>query len=155
MSDNVIGYREEIYHPAMTTPMVAHGWFEHTDDGTLVRHQTEPQAETVTIDARHIHRRREASGFTTTVSIPAELAPFLAVLRALVSGNQEAVTALLDGHAAAIDNSSAGWAVTLNTDDAANAANAMVLSGCGDVLQAVEVQLSDSSRRRYVFEEPS
>ncbi|MEM7120259.1 MAG: hypothetical protein AAF563_03210 [Pseudomonadota bacterium] len=135
--------------------MVAHGWFEYSDDGALIRHQTEPQAETVTIGADHIHRRREASGFTTTVSIPSQLAPFFALLRALVSGNHEVLVSLLDGHAADMDNSATGWILTLRTDGTTDAAITMILSGCDDVLQAVEVHLPDDTRRRYVFEEPA
>jgi hypothetical protein len=150
-----LGYREEVYHPSLSSPVVAHGWFEHASDGTLIRHQTDPQAETMTIGRRYIHRLREASGFSTTVSIPSELAPLLEIVRGVVSDNHEAMLGLMEDYSADIQNGDAGWSLTLTDNRETGVANTLVLYGCGDLLQAVEVQLPDSSRRRYVFEDRS
>ena len=152
-SGATLSYREEVYHPSLSAPVVAHGWFEHASDGTLIRHQTDPQAETMTIGKQYIHRLREASGFSTTVIIPSELAPMFAIIRGVVSDNREAMLELLKDYSADIQNGDAGWSLTLTSNRETSVANTLVLYGCGDLLQAVEAQLPDSSRRRYVFED--
>ena len=137
----------------MATPVVARGWFEHADDGGLIRHQTEPRAETVEIGQGHIHHRRDASGFSTTVSIPSEMAPVFDILRGIVTGDREGLAELSRDIAATIENGDAGWTLTLAADLHDGTSNIIVLGGCGDVLETVELQLADGSRRRYVFEE--
>lgn len=139
----------------MITPVVARGWFEYADDGALIRHQTEPQAETVTIGQHDIYRRRESSGFTTTTSIPSQIAPLLGILRGIVAGDRNDMAELAKGYVTGIENGGAGWTLTLTSEQQDGRSNRVLLEGCGDVLQAVELQLPDSSRRRYVFEDTS
>ena len=107
----------------------------------------------MTIGKQYIHRLREASGFSTTVIIPSELAPMFAIIRGVVSDNREAMLELLKDYSADIQNGDAGWSLTLTSNRETSVANTLVLYGCGDLLQAVEAQLPDSSRRRYVFED--
>ncbi|MEX0759013.1 MAG: hypothetical protein WD100_05490 [Tistlia sp.] len=148
-----VGYREEIHHPAMAAPEVARGWFARGRDGELVRHQSEPQAETLEIGERFVRLSRESDGYSNTVPIPADLAPYLRILRALVADDRAGLSEALEGFDRRFEAGKAGWTVSLTARDGAGGARQMVLAGCGDLLRSAEWRLPDGSRRRYLFAE--
>lgn len=146
-----IGYQEEIFHPSQVAPVVARGWFEFGDDGALIRHQTEPQVETVEIGEHFIHQRRESDGASNSVRISSELAPLLGLLRMVIARDEDVVE-MSNDHVLDLEPGDNGWTLTLATDRSDDTSSRLVLGGCGDVLRSVELQLPDNSRRRYVFE---
>lgn len=146
-------YREEIYHPALPEPDEARGWFDKSDGDDLVLHQTEPSVETLTIGEDYIWLQREADSTAEILPIPSEMQPLLDMLRMIVAGTPDLAKLSDAGFRSEIRNNEAGWRLTLTSNSPDDAARRMVMYGCGDVLRAVELQLPDGGRRRYVFEE--
>lgn len=151
ISGDKVRYREEIRHPSMTSPAVAQGWFEQAKDGRLVRHQTEPQVETVEIGHNYIRLSRESDGYQNIVPIPSDMTTYLQVLRPLVTDDRAGLSELLAGYDSQIVNGAAGWEVSLSANGGGSARLRMLLAGCGEILQSIEWQLTDGTRRRYVF----
>ncbi|MCI4662260.1 MAG: hypothetical protein MRY63_10640 [Neomegalonema sp.] len=150
MIDAQIPYREEVAHPALLEPAVSRGVMHLEQDGTLIRRQIEPFAETAQItDTQLILLTPSAVGEgqdTRVLEIPPELRPVLRTMRQLIaedrapSGVTGALTPGMDGQ---------GWRLGL---DAALAENlSLTLLGCGDVLTGIEVLQADGAPRRILF----
>lgn len=150
-SEDRIGYREHIRHPSLTEPVTAHGWFERAADGTLVRHQTAPQEETVQIGERFLRLHREADDYSNIMPIPSELAPYLRILRALVTDDHDGLAGLLESFDARLVSDQAGWRASLSAAVGDDGAQHLMLTGCGERLRSVEWQLPDGTSRRYRF----
>ena len=143
-------YREEIYHPAIADPVIARGWFELSDDGSLIRHQTAPKSEISKIGRRFISLRREVDDYENNiVPIPSELAPLLTALRGIILGDN---TVVRDGYSFHIDSGDTGWSLALTPHPPTDGAEQLIMSGCGDVLSAIEIRLRNNERRRIIFE---
>ncbi|MEH6755426.1 MAG: hypothetical protein V7788_14830 [Alphaproteobacteria bacterium] len=142
-------YREEIFHPAIPEPMIARGWFEHSPDGSLKRHQTDPEIETTRIGEDFIFVRRGPESESNIYPIPARIAPLLDALRGTFG--QTGTARLLALTPTLVTNAS-GWFVTFSPGDETEKNSRLVLGGCGDRLQSVELQLQNQERRRIVFE---
>jgi hypothetical protein len=142
-------YREEIYHPAITLPVINRGWFEHTRDGHLKRHQTEPEIETTRIGEAFIFLRRGQDGESNIFPIPKQISPLLDALRSIIGQTD---TDRLLTQAPQLDINASGWLVTLSPGREIGTNTHLVLGGCGDQLQSVELQLQNQERRLIVFE---
>ena len=151
--DKPLNYREEIYHPAITFPVVTGGWFEVGKDGSLIRHQTKPDNEVTRIGENFISQRRDSEGGETNIfPIPSSLAPLLSSLRNIVG--QTAKTALMK-FPHRLETGTTGWRLSLQTGTADIRDNPpdtlIVLEGCGDQLRSLEMRLPGLERRRIVF----
>tara|TARA_R110002072_G_scaffold9769_3_gene46885 strand:+ start:2059 stop:2472 length:414 start_codon:yes stop_codon:yes gene_type:complete len=133
----------------MADPAITRGWFEVAKDGTLIRHQREPVAEVTRIGERFIFQRRDSDdGESNIFPIPSEIAPLLSALRSVV---QRTAKEDLLAYPHKLETDPSGWRLTLQTDVSERGKNRIVLEGCGDVLQSVELQIAGRERRRIVF----
>lgn len=144
-----LNYREEIYHPAIADPVVTSGWFEVGKNGSLIRHQLKPVAEVTRIGENFIFQRRESEGGENSIfPIPSELAPLLSSLRSIV---QQTSKKTLISYPHTLEANRSGWRLSVQTDGSGARKNVIVLEGCGDVLNSVELQILNRERRRIIF----
>ena len=140
-----IPYREKIYHPAISQPVLTEGTFDLGRNDTLIRNQTEPRIETTEIGKRFITVQRD--DYKNTTLIPARLMPLLNVVRQIVKGEGS----LSDAFVSHLDHTDAGWAVSLTpkgeTDE-------ITVVGCGEILTAIHVATENGERRETQFLRP-
>jgi hypothetical protein len=151
-ADGRVGYTEAIVHPALSAPEQTRGWFELSGDGRLIRHQTEPTAETVNIGEENLRISREADGFSNIVPIPSNMQPLFAVLRAIVARDPERAGRLPPGSELDVTNDNSGWTLEIGLAASDSVSRPLVVHGCGEALRSVELRLPDSSTRTYTFE---
>lgn len=143
-------YREEIFHPALNDPVVARGRFEIGRDGSLIRHQTEPEVETVRIGEDFIFLRRASEGGgSNIIPIPTELSFLFASLRAIVGHTSSDVLQSYDHQ---LETDLSGWNLTLSPGGGEHSGDRLVVEGCGDQMQVVELRFQGGDRRRISFE---
>jgi hypothetical protein len=133
-ADGRVGYTEAIVHPALSAPEQTRGWFELSGDGRLIRHQTEPTAETVNIGEENLRISREADGFSNIVRDP------------------ERAGRLPPGSELDVTNDNSGWTLEIGLAASDSVSRPLVVHGCGEALRSVELRLPDSSTRTYTFE---
>ena len=145
-----LGYREEIFHPALKAPLLARGVFEISADGSLIRHQEEPEVETVRIGENFIFKRRESDGGGSNIlPIPSELEFLFASLRVIVGQADRAALKAYDHKLLATPS---GWSLALQPTAAAETGDRIVVEGCGRTIEAIELQFRDADRRRISFQ---
>lgn len=142
-------YREEIFHPAIVQPVVTRGWFEISNDGSLIRHQTEPDAETSRIGEQFIFVTRDDTGERNIFPIPDEIAPLLAVLRRIVGQSSNLI---LQDYMPVLEVNQTGWLVKMSFGPPERQRDSLILDGCGKILKNVELQFGSNQRRRIIFE---
>lgn len=148
-----LDYQEEIFHPALTDPLIARGVFEISPDGSLIRHQKEPEIETVRIGENFIFMRRESDGGGSNIlPIPSELEFLFTSLRVIVGQADQAALKTYDHELLATPS---GWSLALQPVAAAETRDRIVVEGCGQTVEAIELQFGDSDRRRISFQKPS
>lgn len=141
-SDLPLVYREDIYHPAMTDPLVTRGTFDLGRGDTLIRRQTAPRVEETEIGSHFITIRRQ--DYENNVLIPDQIAPLLTLLRDVVLG-REIDTA---SYSMRLQKNDAGWVTTLSP---ARDTGELSLSGCGNVLHQMTLGSVGGERRIIVF----
>lgn len=140
-----VSYREKIFHPAMMEPLIAGGSFDRGAGGALIRSQSFPKVEITRIGARFITIERPDEGYKNTVPIPAELAPLLGQLRAIVDPESTPH----DDHAVKqFEQNESGWQLVLTPGDNGE----LRLLGCGTVLTGLRFAPGDGARRDILFE---
>jgi hypothetical protein len=143
-------YREEIYHPALTEPLIARGHFELRRDGSLVRHQSEPEVETVRIGEDFVFIRRESEGGESNIlPIPSDLEFLFTSLRAIIG---QAGPEVLSSYSLQLETGVFGWRLALSPGGRESSADRLVVEGCGDRVYAVDLEFQDGNRRRITFE---
>jgi hypothetical protein len=148
--DEPIHYREEVFHPALNRPISSRGWFEVRHDGSLVRHQTEPELEETRVGAHFIFiRRQDDQQGSNILPIPPDLAELLKTIRAIVGPTgPEALAPFVQP----LELSSAGWILRLSRKQSNASDQNITLSGCGEVIRHIEFSFPSGERRVIAFE---
>lgn len=142
--DGEVAYEEVIAHPAFGTAVRNGGVFELTQNNSLLRRQTTPKAEEMTIGEEHITIRRD--GKEITRAIPARMSAFFTVLQAAVFNQGISQLPPLPHR---IRSTSQGWVTRISLQG--NGGGSIVFSGCGDILQAIDLEMAGNQSRQIRF----
>lgn len=143
-----VAFAEQIWHPALTTPLTARGVFRLGQGGALIRDQQSPTLESARIGADFLTLTK--AGEANLLPIPDDMAPMLAALRALVTGAPGTVERDFTISLAPAPD---GWHLTFDPRRPGPLAR-LVATGCGAALARLDLDLADGTRRQIVLGAP-
>ena len=144
-----VDYREEVHHPALSSPETARGTLGVTADGHLLKDQHRPRREISEIGDAFISVRQTPDGPVNLLPIPAEFRPMLDAMRLVVTGDAKGVA---DEFMADLLPDGPGWHIRLLPTDPAAPEMQIGLIGCGTSLNAIEIEQADGVRRVLTLE---
>lgn len=139
-----VAYAEIIAHPAFGTTVQNGGVFVLTRDKFLLRRQTTPKVEEMTIGPKTITIQRD--GTEITRAIPKRMNAFFTVLQAAVFNQGISDLPPLPHK---ITSTSTGWIARISLRQSGG--GSIVFSGCGDVLQAIDLEMAGNQNRQIKF----
>ncbi|WP_375697692.1 hypothetical protein [Pseudophaeobacter sp. TrK17] len=142
--DGSVAYVETIVHPAFGTAVQNGGVFVLTRDKSLVRRQITPKAEEMTIGPKTITILRD--GTEITRAIPKRMHAFFTVLQAAVFNQGISELPPLPHK---ITSTSTGWTARISLRK--NGGGSIVFSGCGETLQAIDLEMAGNQNRQIRF----
>ncbi len=143
-----VAYRERVTHPALAAPLEARGTLARLSDGTLLREQAAPEAETMRIGADFITILRPDSPGSELLPVPDDMAPLIETLLAILSGRLSD----LSGRAAArLETGPEGWRLALRFEGGGRIP-ALSLRGCGGRLTGIDIAEPGGATRAIRFE---
>ena len=142
-------YHEEVHHAALPRPEIAGGILGVTSDGRLLKDQHIPRREISEIGDAFISLRETPEGAANLLPIPAEFRPMLDAMRLVVTGDAKGVDAefMVD-----LLPEAPGWHIRLVPKDPASPEMRIRLTGCGAVLQVIDIAGADGVRRVLTLE---
>lgn len=143
-----MAYREQVFHPALPQPEVARGTLWITAKGRLVKDQIIPQREISEIGDRFLSVREAPDGPTNLLPIPATARPMLDAIRLVVAGD---AGALANEFTLDLQPGGPGWRIGLASKNAEVSETQITLTGCGDGLQAIEIEQERGVRRIFTL----
>ncbi|MDT8449379.1 MAG: LolA-related protein [Wenzhouxiangellaceae bacterium] len=139
----------------LTEPVVVSGTLRRAEDGRLIREIQRPRRETHTLYEDRVEITRP-NGYSRSVNL--KKAPELQALR-------YALSAILTGRIEQLreqfeliwSQQDSAWQIRMSPldKDIAKALEALVLRGCSDRIEAIELQLSDSEMIRMNIRAPA
>ncbi|MFC4217312.1 hypothetical protein ACFP4H_22835 [Pseudophaeobacter arcticus] len=142
--DGSVAYTETIAHPAFGTAVQNSGVFVLTRDKFLLRRQTMPKAEEMMIGPKTITIQRD--GTEITRAIPKRMNGFFTVLQAAVFNQGISELPPLPHR---ITSTTTGWTARISLRQSGG--GSIVFSGCGEVLQAIDLEMAGNQNRQIRF----